>query len=92
MSLYFVLMKGEFDAVLKWPFSHKVTLTLMDQECRMQPLSNMFHPDPMSSSFTRPCMDTNVASGYPSFVSHSQLESSSFLKDDTLFVKCVVRE
>ena len=92
MSLFFVLMKGEFDALLKWPFSHKVTLTLMDQERGIKPLSDMFRPDPTSSSFARPRMDMNIASGCPLFVAHSQLESSSFLKDNTLFIKCVVGE
>ena len=26
-SLFFVVMKGEFDTLLKWPFEYKVSLT-----------------------------------------------------------------
>ena len=92
MSLFFVLMKGEYDALLKWPFSPKVTLTLMDQERGIKPLSDTFRPDPTSSSFARPRLDMNIASGCPLFVAHSQLEASSFLKDNTLFIKCVLGE
>jgi TNF receptor-associated factor 3 len=92
MSLFFVLMKGEFDALLKWPFSPKVTLTLMDQERGIKPLSDTFRPDPTSSSFARPRLAMNIASGCPLFVAHSHLEGSSFLKDDALFIKCVLGE
>ena len=31
LSLFFVLMKGEFDAVNQWPFKQKVMLMLLDQ-------------------------------------------------------------
>ena len=29
LSLFFVLMKGEFDALLKWPFDHKISMILV---------------------------------------------------------------
>ena len=29
LSLFFVLMKGEFDALLKWPFEHKISMILV---------------------------------------------------------------
>ena len=31
MSLFFVVMKGEFDNTLQWPFTHKVTFKLINQ-------------------------------------------------------------
>uniref|UniRef100_A0A7N5KMN0 TNF receptor-associated factor n=1 Tax=Ailuropoda melanoleuca TaxID=9646 RepID=A0A7N5KMN0_AILME len=31
LSLFFVIMRGEYDALLPWPFKQKVTLMLMDQ-------------------------------------------------------------
>ena len=31
MSLFFLLVKGEFDALLSWPFGYKVTFCLFDQ-------------------------------------------------------------
>ena len=31
MSLFFVVMKGEFDNILQWPFTHKVTFKLINQ-------------------------------------------------------------
>jgi len=29
LSLFFVLMKGEFDNLLQWPFQNYITLTLL---------------------------------------------------------------
>lgn len=34
LSLFFVLMKGEFDALLKWPFEHKISMILVGKEFR----------------------------------------------------------
>lgn len=31
MSAFVSIMRGEYDALLEWPFTHKVVITLMDQ-------------------------------------------------------------
>lgn len=31
MSLFVGILKGDYDALLTWPFSHRVTFTLLDQ-------------------------------------------------------------
>nr|QJS39798.1 TNF receptor associated factor 3b [Petromyzon marinus] len=90
LSLFFVVMRGEYDALLPWPFRQRVTLTLLDQGAARRQLSDTFKPDPASSSFRRPTSDMNIASGCPLFVSHVALESASYLQDDTIFIKVVV--
>ncbi|XP_050404415.1 TNF receptor-associated factor 3 isoform X2 [Patella vulgata] len=92
VSLLFVVMGGEFDALLPWPFQQKVTLYIMDQGPGKRHLSDHFHPDATSTSFRRPVSEMNVASGCPLFVSHTVLESNSnqYIKDDTLFIRCNV--
>ena len=89
-SLFFVVMRGEYDNLLQWPFRQKVTLTLMDQDTGRRNLSDTFKPDPSSSSFRKPLSEMNVASGCPLFARHSQLETSPFLKDDCIFIKLAV--
>jgi hypothetical protein len=32
LSLFFVVMRSEYDALLPWPFHQKVTLLLLDQD------------------------------------------------------------
>ena len=88
-SIFFVLMKGEFDALLKWPFDNKVSLILVDQNHRKH-LVQTFKPTPESSSFQRPISDMNVASGCPQFCKLSILDDENYTKDDVLFIKCIV--
>jgi hypothetical protein len=89
MSLFFVLMKGEFDNILQWPFTHKVTFKLLNQG-NGRDIIDTFQPDPMSTSFRKPKSDMNIASGCPRFVSHEDLRGGGFIEDDTVFIKCVV--
>ena len=35
LSLFFVIMKGEFDNLLKWPFDHKVSMILVGEWVRV---------------------------------------------------------
>ena len=89
MSLFFVLMKGEFDNILQWPFTHKVTFKLINQGTGRD-VVDTFQPDPMSSSFKKPRSDMNIASGCPRFVSHTDLKNGGYIFEDTVFIKCVV--
>ncbi len=89
MSLFFVIMKGEFDNILQWPFTSKVTFKLINQTGNRD-IIDSFKPDPMSSSFQKPKSDMNIASGCPRFVSHTELKSGGFIVDDTLFIQSTV--
>uniref|UniRef100_A0A8C6XGZ8 TNF receptor-associated factor n=1 Tax=Naja naja TaxID=35670 RepID=A0A8C6XGZ8_NAJNA len=64
LSLFFVVMKGPNDSLLRWPFNQKVTLMLLDQNNR-EHVIDAFRPDVASSSFQRPISDMNIASGCP---------------------------
>ena len=89
LSLFFVIMRGEYDSLLPWPFRQKVTLVLIDQQGGSH-VSDTFRPDPTSSSFQRPRNEMNVASGCPLFVPLATLDSNGYVKDDTLFIKIAV--
>lgn len=92
VSLYFVVMRGEFDSLLPWPFKQKVTLMLLDQTGKKNHIVEVFRADPNSSSFKRPDGEMNIASGCPRFVPHTVLENTknTYVRDDTLFLKVVV--
>ena len=86
MSFFFVLMKSEYDNLLKWPFKHQVTLTLKDQ-INGKDISNSFSADESSISFGKPVSEMNIATGCPCFISQKQLENSPFLIDDSIFLQ-----
>ncbi|XP_064401644.1 TNF receptor-associated factor 3-like isoform X2 [Halichondria panicea] len=89
LSFFITLMRGEYDALLPWPFRQAVTLTLVDQN-KQRDIVQSFRPEPTSSSFQRPRNEMNVASGCPTFALVSALDNVSYVKDDTLFLKCKV--
>jgi hypothetical protein len=92
MSLFFVLMRSEYDAILKFPFSYKVTFCLYDQTPAQQRIINSFRPDIKSNSFQRPRSDMNIASGIPKFfpLAMIQQEGNPYVRDDTMFIKIMV--
>ena len=61
ISVFFVVMRGEYDALLRWPFRQKVTFMLLDQN-NVEHVIDSFRPDPNSSSFQRPRRETNISS------------------------------
>ena len=90
ISLFIVLMKSEYDDILSWPFRHRVTLSLINQD---NPLSadaaimRKFVPNPESSSFQKPKDTFNIASGFPEFAELSVMNDSSFVKNDTIYFR-----
>ena len=89
ISLFFVVMRGEYDALLRWPFRQKVTMMLLDQN-HVEHVIDAFKPDPTSSSFKRPMSAMNIASGCPMFCPLADLDKYAYIKDDTMFVKIIV--
>ena len=89
MSLFFVVMRGEYDALLPWPFLLKFHFRLTDQE-RIRDAYDAFRPEPNSSSFKRPTSDMNIASGCPTFISHMELRQGGYIRNDTMFIKITV--
>ena len=91
ISLFLVIMKGEFDDILQWPFTRKVSFRLINQHHRRD-VVDVFQPDPMSSSFQRPKTDMNVASGCPHFISLAVFDKGCFINqvDDAIIVMCAV--
>uniref|UniRef100_A0A1I8IEI4 TNF receptor-associated factor n=1 Tax=Macrostomum lignano TaxID=282301 RepID=A0A1I8IEI4_9PLAT len=91
ISLFFVIMRGAFDALLPWPFAKKVSMMLLDQNFD-EHVIDAFKPDTSSSSFKRPSTDMNIASGCPLFMPLADFENGSrgYVKDDAMFIKFIV--
>ncbi|KAM7434103.1 hypothetical protein ABFA07_015762 [Porites harrisoni] len=89
ISVFFVVMRGEYDALLRGPFRQKVTFILLDQN-NVEHVIDSFRPDPNSSSFQRPRRETNIASGCPTFCSLSEVNNHAYIRDDVMFLKVIV--
>ena len=89
ISVFFVVMRGEYDALLRWPFRQKVTFMLLDQD-NVEHVIDAFRPDPNSSSFQRPRRESNIASGCPTFSPLSEINNHAYVRDDSIFLKVIV--
>ncbi|XP_062519796.1 TNF receptor-associated factor 3-like [Corticium candelabrum] len=94
LSLFFVIMRGEHDSLLQWPFTQKVTYFVFDQEGQRQ-ISGTFLPDPKSSSFERPTCKMNIDSNILPFMPLETLDrgmhgSGCYVEDGCLYILLVV--
>ena len=90
LSVYLVIMKGEYDATLTWPFDKKFTFTLIDQQENEHNRENIvlsLTSDPKLRNFARPVKEKNIGWGFHQFVSHEKLQKRRYIVDDTIFVQ-----
>ncbi|CAF4579789.1 unnamed protein product, partial [Rotaria sp. Silwood2] len=95
MSLFLVIMRGKYDAILYWPFSYQVSFCLMDQS----PLNNnrrhitaLFEPDIRSDCFQQPVYSMNHGYGIKDFMSLMEFEQnkSLYVIDDIMFIEAKI--
>ena len=93
LSSYVTIMKGEFDAILPWPFLPEITFTLIDQQEDTSQRENVvrsFKANPTGEIFARPVGDENVGRGFHTFVSHEKLQTRRYIVDNTIFLQVKV--
>ncbi|CAF1292199.1 unnamed protein product [Rotaria sordida] len=92
ISLFFVLMRGEYDAILSFPFCFKVIFCLYDQTNQQNHIIDSFQPDVRSNSFQRPRSDMNIASGLPKFAPLTifQQENNPYVRNDIIFITVTI--
>ena len=95
LSVYIIVMKGEYDAILPWPFRKKVRFTLIDQQedpFKRENFVRQFVPVSYSDAFARPVKEENPGCGCHKFLSHEQLHSRRYIVDDTLFLQVEISQ
>ncbi|XP_028393161.1 TNF receptor-associated factor 2-like [Dendronephthya gigantea] len=92
MGIYLLLMKGDQDALLPWPFTKRFTFILVDQQndpSQRQDIEESIVPRG-ERNFERPQGVENVGRGYENFVTHAILNTRGYIKNGTLFIMVVV--
>ncbi|CAB4036326.1 TNF receptor-associated factor 3-like [Paramuricea clavata] len=92
-SLYLVVKKGDYDALLTWPFQKKITMMLLDQGNIANGdhmIDEFYSVPPRSASFQRPKSDMNIPSGFQCLVPLGSLNNRQYIKDDVMFIKIIV--
>ena len=91
ISVFFVLMVGEYDPILEWPFLKRVKVRVMGQgDHRGDDVVADFRLQPVDASCTRPVYGVNIA--------HCTLplailrRGAGFVEDGTMFIKVTVSD
>jgi hypothetical protein len=93
VSIYLVILRGNFDALLSWPFKQKCSFVLVDKQDAKRSVCDSFKPDPKTvGSFKRPITEMNVPAGLPFFVPLKTFNGTDgdFYNDDSMFIKVKV--
>ena len=93
MSVFFQLMKGKFDNFIEWPFNKLVTFVLIHQDNKNKHFKRSLE-NPLvtidDQSFRKPVAEYNVFMGLKWFISHEELCTGGFIKNDTIYIRCVI--
>ena len=93
LSLFVHLMRGEFDDMLPWPFTGKITLSIVDQSDESKHIEETLEGDESIAAFHRPTSSRNHKGfGYMEFVPLNKIEGKSYVKHDTLMIRCQIQE
>uniref|UniRef100_A0A452GY46 MATH domain-containing protein n=1 Tax=Gopherus agassizii TaxID=38772 RepID=A0A452GY46_9SAUR len=93
ISLFVHTMQGEYDSHLPWPFQGTIRLSILDQS---EGLARQNHEEVMEAkpellAFQRPTIHRNPKGfGYVTFMHLQALKQRTYVKDDTLLVRCEV--
>lgn len=88
LSMFMKLMKGRYDADLTWPFARMFSITLLDQRPGGNDKTRTLDP-PIASegsadAFRRPTSDMNRGWGWQTFMTHADLGTRAFMKDNCI--------
>ena len=95
MSVFFQLMKGELDDLIKWPFDKLVTFVLIHQDdknkCFKRSIEEAVETkDSPMKFFRKPVSNCNEAYGFTFFISLNKLHAAGFINNDTMCIRCEI--
>ena len=94
ISLYVVLLKGKYDAILPWPFRYSLKFTIIDHNPDLKQRANFSRSTRSQASLRsslRPESEQNRGQGFSRFLSHEELRERSLVVDETLIIQFKAR-
>ncbi|CAF0923594.1 unnamed protein product [Adineta steineri] len=93
VSLFICICRGDYDSLVTWPFSHRVTFTLLDQ-CEdpdnRRHITYAVKPNVCKENrpfLGRPITDRNASFGAQKFTDLDAMSTLEYIKDDTIYIK-----
>ena len=94
MGLYIALCKGPYDSELAWPFrlgSEKFVFAVLDSAGHEAATNSIVISEKNQHIFSRPEGLRNSAYGCANIISHESIQRGSFLVEDSICIKIVIR-
>ena len=85
----FVLLQGEYDGILRWPFCYPITFCLVDLTGSHKNVVKMIKPDSRSAIFARPLDTANMPYTFSDFYLLEKLTAngSNYVQDNNIFLQ-----
>ena len=94
MALFVHMMQGDYDTILKWPFTGRISLSIMDQSDgaeNRQHISETFVVASNNLAFQKPTVPCNYRGyGYGEFAPIEQIREPQYVKHNTMLVRIQV--
>ena len=91
-SVFLIVVKGEYDPILQWPFYCKACITLLDQShsYTKNNIVKKFQSGVGCTPFQRPTSSHNTSTGFVQFALIDVLKNTKYVNNNTMYIKCVV--
>ncbi|XP_031554759.1 TNF receptor-associated factor 5-like [Actinia tenebrosa] len=93
ISIFLIIMRGKYDALLPWPYSNRIKFVLIDQKRYKTQRKNIIMdivPDVTLEGYQRPKSERNPGVGIWKFAAHDVVENEGYVVGDEMFIKCEV--
>ena len=89
VGLFVHMMMGKYDDVdVKWPFTQRITLSILDQSGAKHHISQIIQAKPHLAAFQKPTgAITCTGCGFVRFAPIEEAFSFPYVKDDKMFLK-----
>ena len=91
LSIFVCLLRGEYDDILPWPFTKKITFTVIDQNEDLKERNNItanLRPSSKAPIFCgRPTGHLSFDSDRMFFIPHERLQTRRYILNDNLFLQ-----
>lgn len=90
VAIFVNMMMGEYDNIEVWPFTQRITLSILDQSDAKRHISQSMQAKPNLSAFQKPTKAISCTGcGFVKFASIEEVFSShdQYVKDDKLLLK-----
>ncbi|CAF4937640.1 unnamed protein product, partial [Rotaria sp. Silwood1] len=89
LSISFIILPGEFDAILPWPFRFPITISILDLKGSKKNISHSIPWDARKVIFNRPASNANVSFQITQFclVDILRANSNTYVQDGFIFVQ-----